>query len=74
MSIPLALGSLSFFLAVIWGAPFIRWLREHRVGKQIRIAEPDSNQVKMGTPTMGGLMILIPALWITVVLNIYYLT
>jgi phospho-N-acetylmuramoyl-pentapeptide-transferase len=74
MSIPLALGSLSFFLAVIWGAPFIRWLREHRVGKQIRIEEPDSNQVKMGTPTMGGLMILIPAFVITVVLNIYNLT
>ncbi len=31
MSIPLALGTLSFLLAVIWGAPLIRWLREHRV-------------------------------------------
>ena len=41
MSIPLALGTLSFLLSVIWGGPLIRWLREHKVGKQIRIEEPD---------------------------------
>ena len=55
MSIALALGTLSFLLAVIWGSPFIRWLKAHGIGKKIRIEEPDSNQVKMGTPTMGGI-------------------
>jgi phospho-N-acetylmuramoyl-pentapeptide-transferase len=73
MSIPLALGTLSFLLAVIWGSPLIRWLRANRVGKQIRIEEPGSNQVKMGTPTMGGIMILVPVIVITVTLNIYNL-
>jgi len=73
MSIPLALGTLSFLLAVIWGSPLIRWLRANRIGKQIRIEEPGSNQVKMGTPTMGGIMILIPVIVITVTLNIYNL-
>ncbi len=73
MSIPLALGTLSFLLAVIWGAPLIGWLRKHKVGKQIRVEGPTSHQVKMGTPTMGGLMILIPVAVITVVLNIYNL-
>ena len=73
MSIPLALGTLSFLLAVIWGSPLIRWLRANRIGKQIRIEEPESNQVKMGTPTMGGIMILVPVVVITVVLNIYNL-
>lgn len=73
MSIPLALGTLSFLLAVIWGAPLIRWLRAHRIGKQIRIEEPGSNQVKMGTPTMGGIMIIVPVIVITVTLNIYNL-
>ncbi|MBI4673864.1 MAG: phospho-N-acetylmuramoyl-pentapeptide-transferase [Chloroflexi bacterium] len=74
MSIPLALGTLSFLLAVIWGAPLIRWLRANRVGKQIRIEEPGSNQLKMGTPTMGGIMIIVPVIIITVTLNIYNLT
>lgn len=73
MSIPLALGTLSFLLAVIWGSPFIRWLRANRIGKQIRIEEPGSNQVKMGTPTMGGIMILVPVVVITITLNIYNL-
>jgi phospho-N-acetylmuramoyl-pentapeptide-transferase len=73
MSIPLALGTLSFLLAVIWGSPLIRWLRANRIGKQIRIEEPESNQVKMGTPTMGGIMIVVPVVVVTVVLNIYNL-
>jgi phospho-N-acetylmuramoyl-pentapeptide-transferase len=73
MSIPLTLGTLTFFLAVIWGAPLIRWLRDHRVGKQIRVEGPSSHQVKMGTPTMGGLMVLIPVIVITVVLNFFNL-
>lgn len=73
MSIPLALGTLAFLLAVIWGSPLIRWLRAHRIGKQIRIEEPGSNQLKMGTPTMGGIMILVPVIVITITLNIYNL-
>lgn len=73
MSVPLALGTLSFLLSVIWGSPLIRWLRVNRVGKQIRIEEPGTNQVKMGTPTMGGIMILVPVIVITVTLNIYNL-
>jgi phospho-N-acetylmuramoyl-pentapeptide-transferase len=73
MSIPLALGTLSFLLAVIWGSPLIRWLRGNRIGKQIRIEEPGSNQVKMGTPTMGGIMIIVPVVVVTVTLNIYNL-
>src|SRR5581483_5863088 len=73
MSIPLALGTLSFLLAVIWGSPLIRWLRANRIGKQIRIEEPGSNQLKMGTPTMGGIMIILPVVIITITLNIYNL-
>lgn len=73
MSIPLALGTLSFLLAVIWGSPLIRWLRANGIGKKIRIEEPESNQVKMGTPTMGGIMIVVPVIVVTVTLNIYNL-
>jgi phospho-N-acetylmuramoyl-pentapeptide-transferase len=71
MPFALALGTVSFFLAVIWGPPLIRLLRKWGVGKQIRVEEPSyHHQTKMGTPTMGGLMILVPLLIITVVLNL----
>jgi phospho-N-acetylmuramoyl-pentapeptide-transferase len=73
MSIPLTLGTLSFLLAVIWGAPLIRWLRDHRVGKQIRVEGPTTHQFKMGTPTMGGVMVILPVMAVTLVLNIYNL-
>jgi phospho-N-acetylmuramoyl-pentapeptide-transferase len=40
------------------------------MGKKIRVEEPGSHQMKMGTPTMGGLMVIIPVLLITGLLNI----
>jgi phospho-N-acetylmuramoyl-pentapeptide-transferase len=70
MSFALALGVVSFVIAVIWGPPLIRLLRKWRIGKQIRVELPTNHQNKMGTPTMGGLMILVPVMLITVVLNL----
>ncbi len=70
MEYALALASLSFLLAVIWGRPLIRLLRYWRMGKLIRIDGPRSHEEKMGTPTMGGLMVIIPVLTITIVLNV----
>lgn len=69
MPFTLTLGTVSFFLAVIWGRPLINLLRRWHIGKQIRLDGPSSHQAKMGTPTMGGLMILVPVFVITVVLN-----
>ncbi len=70
MAYSLTLGTISFLLAVIWGRPLINLLRQLRIGKQIRIEEPTTHQIKMGTPTMGGLMVLVPVLVITGVLNV----
>lgn len=70
MAYPLALGAITFFLAVIWGPPLIRWLIRNEMGKKIRVEEPGSHQMKMGTPTMGGLMVIVPVLIITGLLNI----
>jgi phospho-N-acetylmuramoyl-pentapeptide-transferase len=70
MAYSLTLGTISFLLAVIWGRPLINLLRALRIGKQIRIDGPSTHQTKMGTPTMGGLMVLAPVLVITGVLNI----
>lgn len=70
MAYPLALSAITFFLAVIWGPPLIKWLIRNEMGKKIRVEEPGSHQMKMGTPTMGGLMVIIPVLLITGLLNI----
>jgi phospho-N-acetylmuramoyl-pentapeptide-transferase len=70
MSFALALSAVSFFVAVIWGPPLIGLLRKWHVGKQIRVELPSNHKTKMGTPTMGGLMILVPVAIITVLLNL----
>lgn len=70
MAWPLTLGAISFCLAVIWGAPLIRLLRAYKLGKQIRIDGPSQHQVKTGTPTMGGVMVIGPVLIITLGLNL----
>ena len=70
MPFALALGTVSFFIAVIWGPPLIRLLRGWRIGKQIRVELPTNHHTKMGTPTMGGLMFLVPVMLITVLMNL----
>lgn len=70
MAYALTLGTIAFFLAVIWGNPLLSLLRKYSIGKKIRIDGPSSHQVKMGTPTMGGLMIIVPVVLITTALNI----
>jgi phospho-N-acetylmuramoyl-pentapeptide-transferase len=69
----LILASISFLLAVGWGPLLIRILRHYGVGKRIRIELPRGHQTKLGTPTMGGLLIVVPVLVITLALNIYNL-
>ncbi len=73
MDFALILASISFLLAVGWGPVLIRLLRRYGIGKRIRIDGPQGHQIKLGTPTMGGLMIVVPVLLITVALNIYNL-
>jgi phospho-N-acetylmuramoyl-pentapeptide-transferase len=68
-SIVLTLSTLSFLLTVIWGNPLLRVLRHFKIGKLIRLEEPDSHMTKMGTPTMGGVMILLPVILLTALLN-----
>lgn len=73
MDFALILASISFLLAVGWGPLLIRLLRRYGIGKRIRIDGPSGHQVKLGTPTMGGLMIVVPVLLITLGLNVYNL-
>ena len=68
-SMALALAGFSFLMTVIWGPPLIRLLRYFKIGKSIRVDGPERHFSKLGTPTMGGLMIIAPITLITVLLN-----
>lgn len=68
-SLAMGLATLSFILTVIWGAPLLRVLRHYKIGKVIRVEGPDRHFIKMGTPTMGGVMFIAPVLLLTILLN-----
>jgi len=68
-SIALALAGLSFMLTVIWGAPLIRVLRHFRIGERIQISSPQGQSTQLGTPTMGGVLFLVPVGLLTILLN-----
>ncbi len=52
----------ALLLSWIFGPWFIRTLRRLSVGQNIRDVGPQAHQVKAGTPTMGGLLILFAVL------------
>jgi phospho-N-acetylmuramoyl-pentapeptide-transferase len=49
----------ALLLAFLIGPSVIRRLRAHKVGQVIRAEGPASHQSKRGTPTMGGIIILL---------------
>jgi len=49
-------------ISLLLGPWFIRTLRRLSVGQNIRDVGPESHQIKAGTPTMGGLLILLSLL------------
>lgn len=67
--VSLALAGISFILTVIWGGPLIRILRQLKMGDSIRLELRDLHSAKAGTPTMGGVMFVLPILLITLMLN-----
>lgn len=71
LSLSMALSGVTFVIVLLAGPLFIAFLRRHKVGKQIRIEGPQSHQVKMGTPTMGGILVISTVLVINLVFNLY---
>jgi phospho-N-acetylmuramoyl-pentapeptide-transferase len=51
-------GLLAMVAAVVIGPKFIERLRARNLGQQIREEGPATHQVKQGTPTMGGVLIV----------------
>ncbi len=68
-TLALSLSGLSFMMAIIWGGPLIRMFHYFKIGKMIRVEGPDRHVTKMGTPTMGGAMIIMPVILLTVLMN-----
>lgn len=60
---------LALILSWLLGPWFIRQLRRLSVGQNIRDVGPQAHQVKAGTPTMGGLLILFAAVVPTLLLG-----
>ena len=52
--------------------PWIRFLRSSHIGQQVRADGPETHLIKQGTPTMGGLIMLIAV--VASVLIVGYLT
>jgi phospho-N-acetylmuramoyl-pentapeptide-transferase len=69
IALSLSLAGLAFIMTAIWGGPLLRILRHYKIGKIIRVEEPEHHQIKMGTPTMGGVMFILPVLLLSGLLN-----
>jgi phospho-N-acetylmuramoyl-pentapeptide-transferase len=66
----LLLAAAAFVLTLLSGGYWIRFLRANGIGKKIRVEGPQSHIVKTGTPTMGGIIILVPVVLLTVLFNL----
>ncbi len=66
---------LSLLIALVFGKKIINYLRNKQMGELVRDLGLDGQKQKEGTPTMGGLIIimatLIPVLLFTKIFNIY---
>jgi phospho-N-acetylmuramoyl-pentapeptide-transferase len=67
----LVAGLVAMVIAVVLGPMFIEWMRRQSIGQQIRAEGPARHQVKQGTPTMGGLLIIVAASAPFLVVSLY---
>lgn len=79
---------LAFFLVLIFQPRFIRWFQVRYLGQPIRDDGPQSHLSKKGTPTMGGLVVVLAvavtfllladltnmAVWVTLFVMLSYAT
>ena len=67
----------SLVIMLIFGKPFIRFIRSRQIGETVRDLHLEGQKEKEGTPTMGGLLILaaivIPTVLFAQLDNIYVL-
>lgn len=61
--------AIGFIISVILSPIFIPFLRRLKFGQSIREEGPKSHQKKSGTPTMGGIIILVSILLTTILVS-----
>ncbi len=49
----------ALFLSLFFGPVMISWLRKQKLGQEIRDDGPSTHKSKSGTPTMGGILIIL---------------
>lgn len=54
-----AAGGLALVLVLVFGGALIRLVKRLQIGQRIREEVPERHRQKAGTPTMGGLLILV---------------
>jgi phospho-N-acetylmuramoyl-pentapeptide-transferase len=70
----LVAGIVAGVLSIVAGPRFIAFLRRKEVGQQIRAEGPAGHVTKQGTPTAGGILILVAATLAFLALSEYKLT
>ena len=61
---------VSLALALAFGPFWLRFLRAQRMGKQTNPSEGEEQKVREGTPTMGGVVFLVPIFAVTVAFQV----
>ena len=66
---------LGLILCLLFGIPYIDFLKKRMIGQYIREEAPESHNQKAGTPTTGGVFIIIAALLasVTTLFNFFQL-
>jgi phospho-N-acetylmuramoyl-pentapeptide-transferase len=76
----------AFLILLVFGPMFIRAMQRLQIGQVVRNDGPESHQVKMGVPTMGGMLIIlavtvstllwarldIPLVWLTLFTIVFF--
>jgi phospho-N-acetylmuramoyl-pentapeptide-transferase len=61
MSRVLVAALVALIISILAGPVFIDFLRRHALGQQIREEGPEHHSAKQGTPTLGGVLIMVAA-------------
>src|SRR5690242_3802740 len=67
MAYALLWGCVAAVISVLAGGPYITFLRQQGIGKAISSEGPETHLSKEGTPTMGGVLIVVVALVVALV-------
>lgn len=72
MNLQLITLVISFISTIILSLVIIPWLKKLKLGQVVRIDGPKEHLKKAGTPTMGGIMMLIPVAIILIIYTFKY--